>query len=107
MEEAKAVAISAVTPIEPLVYKSANKMPDQMLELQDYWKKTSLDSLDRFKEAHPKVPELARFMRENAYYSIPAGPVITHHIVMGKWEDMVQNPNAFEVVFMPPEYASQ
>jgi len=78
----------------------------QMLEMQKYWEKIALDAIGMFKDAHPKMPQLIEFMKKNAVYSIPTGPKATQRIFLGRMEDLIknQNPNEFEIVFMPGEF---
>ncbi|MFA7277493.1 MAG: hypothetical protein WC101_00705 [Candidatus Gracilibacteria bacterium] len=98
-----------MTPIRPVVLTGQDNL-NRMLELQEYWKRISLEALEGFRNADPKVAELIQFMSENAEYSIPMGPVVTQMIFKNQdpQEAMAKhnNPRRFEMVYMPEEYAS-
>jgi len=106
LRSAKEHAIQNVTPIQPVKLKSTEQV-GRMMEFQAHWKKVSLDALSLFKDADPEVPKLIQFMQENAWYSIPKGPVVTQHIAksMDELEKNLNNPKRFKGVFMPEKFA--
>jgi tetratricopeptide (TPR) repeat protein len=78
----------------------------RMIQLQDYWKKISFEALNLFRDADSKVATLIDYMDKNAYYSLPIGPVSTQFAsTKEQWDAMKNNPCAFEIVYMPEEYA--
>ncbi len=97
-----------MTPVKPAVLTAQDTL-NRMIELQEYWKRISLEALEGFRNADPKVAELIQFMSENAEYSIPMGPVVTQMIFKNQdpQEAMAKhnNPRRFEMVYMPEEYA--
>lgn len=97
------------TPIQPAQLRG--EQTERMMQLQDYWKSIAEDALSRFEVADPRVGQIHTFMKNNAFYSIPMGPVVTQQVFKGSPEEYMKdtrrNANAFEVVFMPEKYASR
>jgi len=97
------------TAIEP--YKpQGDEEVEQMKHLQEYWKKVSLEALNRFINADPIMPRLYEFFEKNAEFSIPMGPVATMHFSSGDTAKAIgeipkSDNQKFEVVFMPEKYA--
>lgn len=91
--------------IEPVELSEEIKLK-RMIQLQDYWKKISSEALNLFRGADSKLASLIEFMDKNAYYSLPIGSVSTQFALTKKqWDAMKNNPYAFEVVYMPGQYA--
>jgi len=79
--------------------------PDEILVAQNFWKQASFDSLDTF-SSDPRVARLKVFMEKNAFFPIPMGPVVTAFVGTTERDlEILQTPQAFEVVYMPPQYA--
>lgn len=78
----------------------------RMIQLQDHWKRISFESLNLFKDADPRMAELIEFMKKNAYYPLPVGPVATRTVLtIEQLEAVKANPYSFEIVYMPVKYA--
>lgn len=97
-----------MTPIVQLNLSASNEI-ERMVELQGYWKKTSLQAIERFRASDPRVGLLINFMREKARYSVPVGPVMTQSIGTkgDETEKLLNDPQSFEVVYMPEKYAAR
>ncbi len=109
-ETAKVKTEKAVsTPLRHTPFSPEDKSEEEFLEkslaFQEHWKDQSQKALGHFKGADPRVITLLGFMKENAYYSLPRGPVATLRI--NKGAEPETNPHGFEIVFMPDIYADQ
>lgn len=98
-----------MTSIAPATLTSQDDFSKSM-ELQRYWKSLSMEALEMFRGADPRVAELIDFMSKNAYYSIPVGPVVTQTVFKSSSSQdeikaLENNPYRFEMVYMPERYA--
>lgn len=103
------IGIKQFTKIQPFKPQSEIAI-ENLIELQNYWKQTSLDALRYFQAADPKITELIQYIENKAFFSIPVGPILTQNI--GSLDDMnrvtalMEDPQGFEIVFMPEEFAA-
>ena len=80
---------SKITPIQPIVLTGKNDF-EQMLQFEEGWKKISFDALSSFQNADPSMPVIVEFMKQNAFYSIPVGPITTQHVALGTEEEVLK-----------------
>jgi len=100
--------LANLTPIQ-FTQPQGNDLIETGLKMQNTWKQISFDALELFRNAGPKISELIKFMKDNSFYSLPIGPIATHHIMLSKDgnlpEDPMKKKNALEIVYMPEQFA--
>ena len=102
--------ISRLRPTPISQVKLTGQPHEQLIQMQEYWKDISENALGMFKNADPRAASLREFMQKNAFYSLPIGPQTTEHIKKGSAAEILNtsnNPDEFEIVFMPEAYARQ
>lgn len=70
------IGIKDIIPIEPFIPQTSDN-DEAMVQLQDYWKNISLDALNFFKGADPRLERLINFMKKNAISTILARILLT------------------------------
>jgi len=92
----------------PLQGQTPEQRMTTLMSFQQEWQKTAESALEHFTDADPKVQKLLSFMGTFAHYPIPQGPQTTIYTSKELTDfESIKDEKSFEIVFMPPEYATQ
>jgi hypothetical protein len=101
----ESLPINNFTNVVPFAGQVQNNNPDSVLNFQQHWKNTIIESLRSIRDNQELIPEILYLIEQNGYFTVGMNETITMHVQDSTTQNHYENPRSIEIAIIPETFA--